>query len=375
MKKSIILSVALCIAFTAAADYTGPGYYRLQNYKSKRWASMIDDKGSIDVTGNKADLQAIQLQKNFDEVCCDAASIVYIYGVGNQYNIEAQGTGIYKIIGHYLNIKDAGSDNGQKLYYATGTYEGFEKYVGDPELMPKDITSASTNADGDYRKWYIHPLDHEGENFFGIRPTVTVGSKRYATLFGDFTFKAHSEGVKIYAIKQVGAGMALMEEITGPVAKSTPVIIECTTENPSDNRLEIGVDGTKVDGNILSGAYYCSTEKSNHLNYTQYDPKTMRVLGVCSDGSLGFITPTDLKYIPANTSYLKVEEGTPAELKCVDREAFIAGVEDIVADDDKPVDVYDISGVLVLRGANRDSINSLPAGLYIAGGKKILIRH
>lgn len=374
MKKPIILSIALCAAFSAAADFNGAGYYRLQNYKTERWASMIDNKGSIDMAGNKADLQAIQLQKNFDEVCCDPASIVYIRPAGSQYQIEAQGTGIYEMIGHYLNIKETGSANGNKLYYATGTYDGFEKYVGDNNPFPKDITSATTNANGDYRKWFIHPMDTDGANFFGVRPTVAVGSRRYGTVFGAFPLQAYSEGVKIYAIKQVGAGMALMEEVTGPVAKSTPVIVECPTENPSDNRLQIGVEGSAVADNILSGAYYCSTEKSNHLNYTTFDPQTMRVLGVCSDGSLGFVTPADLKYIPANTAYLKVAPGTPAELRCVDREAFTADVDGVEADSDAPVDVYNVAGVIVLRRATRSQIDALPAGLYIAGGKKILIR-
>lgn len=375
MKKPIILSIALLSTLYAAADYNGAGYYRLQNYKSERWASMIDNKGSIDMGGNKADLQAIQLQKNFDEVCSDPASIVYIKPVGSQYQIEAQGTDIYSIIGYYLNIKNAGNANGHNLYYATGVYDGFEKYVGDPSILPKDITYASTVANGDYRKWYIHPMDHEGDNFFGVRPTVAVGSKRYGTLYGAFSFAAHSQGVKIYAVKQVGAGMAMMEEVTGPVEKSTPVIVECATENPTDNRLQIGVEGAKADGNILSGAYYCSTEKSNHLNYTAYDPQTMRVLGVCADGSLGFITPDDLKYIPANTAYLKVAPGTPKELKCVDRAAFLAGVDDVTSNgDDTPVDVYNLSGVIVLRQATPQQISSLPAGLYIAGGKKILIK-
>lgn len=168
--------------------------------------------------------------------------------------------------------------------------------------------------------------------------------------------------------------MALMEEVTGPVAKSTPVIVECPTENPSDNRLQIGMEGSAVGGNILSGAYYCSTEKSNHLNYTTFDPQTMRVLGVCSDGSLGFVTPAELKYIPANTAYLKVAPGTPAELRCVDREAFTADVDGVEADSDAPVDVYNVAGVIVLRRATRSQIDALPAGLYIAGGKKILIR-
>lgn len=42
--------------------------------------------------------------------------------------------------------------------------------------------------------------------------------------------------------------------------------------------------------------------------------------------------------------------------------------------DNPLVDVYSIDGTLVLRGASADAIATLPCGLYIAGGKKYIVR-
>lgn len=50
-----------------------------------------------------------------------------------------------------------------------------------------------------------------------------------------------------------------------------------------------------------------------------------------------------------------------------------SGINDALFDG-QPVDVYTIQGIRVLSGANAAQINALPRGLYIAGGKKIVIR-
>lgn len=52
-----------------------------------------------------------------------------------------------------------------------------------------------------------------------------------------------------------------------------------------------------------------------------------------------------------------------------------SGVEAIQAGDSlKPVDVYDIAGVCVLKNASRSKLNTLPKGLYIVNGEKIAIK-
>ena len=49
------------------------------------------------------------------------------------------------------------------------------------------------------------------------------------------------------------------------------------------------------------------------------------------------------------------------------------GIHNITADSD-PLNVYNLSGRLVKRLATASDINALPAGIYIQGGKKIVIK-
>lgn len=108
----------MAAAMPAMADLNGEGYYRVENYKTERWVSVIDYRGRIDLGSTSADLQAIKLQKNFDVVSGDAASVLYVKPVSGEYDITAQGTGIYEIIDHYLRLREVGSANGQTLYKA-----------------------------------------------------------------------------------------------------------------------------------------------------------------------------------------------------------------------------------------------------------------
>lgn len=56
------------------------------------------------------------------------------------------------------------------------------------------------------------------------------------------------------------------------------------------------------------------------------------------------------------------------------REA-VGGVEGLAADTEAyPADVYTATGILVRRAATADEVAALPAGLYIVGGRKLIIR-
>lgn len=52
----------------------------------------------------------------------------------------------------------------------------------------------------------------------------------------------------------------------------------------------------------------------------------------------------------------------------------LTGVEEIksTASMESPVDVYDLTGRIVLSGAT--DFSRLPAGIYIAGGKKVMVK-
>ena len=377
MKKILLLSLSMSMASTMMADLTGAGYYRVENYVTKRYISVIDNRGRIDFGSTSADLQAIRLDRNFDNVCCDPASILYIQPVGGEYNISAQGTSVYDIIDHYVSLEENGSSGGQKLYMAYGKYNGATRYLGDQTSATiVDEGKMSINCRGDYRKWYILPVEAESSNFFGVKPSVSATSGEYAglyaTVFGSFPMTPFSSGVKIYTVDKVAdMGLVTLKELTGVVPSKTPVIVKCDSEQTADNRVSVGGESVTVSVNpSLKGAFF-DCDISGHVNRVAYDPDTMRVLGVCEDGSLGFIT-SDIDFIPANTVYLTVPAGSPAEYKIVDDETYIAGVDEIDGEAALKT-VYTLTGIKVGMNLTASDLRSLPSGIYIVNGRKVAL--
>ncbi len=378
MKRLLLLSIAASATLFASADLNGPGYYRVHNYKSERYVSVVDNKGRIDYMNTTADLNAIKLQKDMEAVCADPASVLYISGKGGtQYQIEAQGTGIYQIISHYINLKPIGTTNGKALYNAYGEMNGVIKYLGDSNfILTKDLGTMATHAKNDYIKWLITPISSDGDNYFGIKPTIEIDGKYYTAMYTHFPYTPKSKGMKVYYLKDHWNGMLLAEELKGTVPAGTPVWIECSTPDATTNRVEVGGSGTKPAQNYLKGVYFNCSVSSSHINRKPYNKETMRVLGKCSDGTLGFIQDNELEYIPANSCYITVDPGSPAEYKFVGQKEFEAGVDDVAIGSDatKPFDVYNMQGMVVLRNAQQQDIYSLPAGIYIANGKKYMVR-
>lgn len=377
MKKTFLLTLALCGSLTSFADLQGNGYYRVQNFLTDRYVSVVDNRGSIDFVATNADLQAITLDKRFDLVCSDAASVLYVYKAsGTEYNISTQGTSIYSIIDHYVSLDKAGSANGQSLYMAYGTYDGMVRYLGDGNNMGGNLGNMSINTTGNYRKWYIKPVEAEGDNYFGVVPTAdaTAGKHQglYTTLYASFPFEAYSPGVKFYTIDSYGEwGQVTLKELTGVIPAATPVIVKCVGEEAADNKFNVGGSADAVVSNPNMKGVYFNCSKGGHINRVAFDYKTMRVLGVCEDGSLGFVQQA-LDYIPANTFYLTVPEGSPSEFKCVDSSEF-SGIEG-VGSEDKGKTVYTVTGIKIGDGMNASDIRELPAGLYIIDGRKTVLR-
>ena len=100
----------------------------------------------------------------------------------------------------------------------------------------------------------------------------------------------------------------------------------------------------------------------------------MRVLGITSEGKLGFVVSTE-EFLAANEAYLKVSTDTPEELilmtedelndyKKTEQGQSIGSIK--IKDSIKGV--YSITGVKVADELNE----TLPKGIYIVNGKKII---
>lgn len=323
MKKFLLLSTLLSAAISAYPDWTGAGYYRVENFATERWISIIDNKGSISIGTSSADTHAISLVSDQSEIVTDAGSVLYIKNMSSDYyEIEAQGTSIYQIIDHYLQLEEHGTSDGQKKYRAFGTIAGQKGYLADVGRFGNGELDIATDPDKPNAEWLILPILSTGANYFGVTPDINASGKNYTTLYSSFPYGAASasSGMKFYYIGRVDNGMAEMIEINGNVPAGSPVIIQCPGSRASENRLEVGVNASQLSGNSLSGVYF-DLKDGGLNNYVAYDPNTMRVLGTCSDGTLGFVK-ANISIIPANTAYLKVPSGSPAELKCVSTQEF-----------------------------------------------------
>lgn len=323
MRKILATSV-IAIASLLSASAAEPlesGYYRVKNYATQRYIYVYDNTGSIEISAGSADVGALQVWKNYERTISDPASILYANYKGSpasgnyQYDVESQGTSIYEIIEHYLSIYRR--NNGHLNLYAS--MGGITKYLDDEETnLNREQGAVGFDRDGDFRLWDVYPVDAADEsNYFGVAPTISASGKYYQPFYASFPFSFYSQGMKAYYIKEYNAAenIAVLAEVNGNVPGAMPVIIECSSNQPINNRLNLlRNNDAPLQDNQLSGVYfYNEKRKKSHDAKTAYDPQTMRVLSTDASGKLVF-TKYAGAYLPANQSYLVVPEGTPDDV-------------------------------------------------------------
>lgn len=386
-----LFSTFVCVALAAlslAQSYPTNGYYRVKNKKTSRYIYVSDNVGSIQMSSASADLGALRLFKDEERRISDPGSIIYMKVVDNgahKYDAQSQGTGVYSMIQHYLQMS---SQSGGFLIYAQ--QGGLARYLGDQNKSTnKDEgkMSISETVTGDYRIWMATPVSSSTDEYFGIKPIFESNGKYYYPFYAAFPFKFASSGMKAYYISAIDAaeGVAVMKEYTEDVkAGGVPYIIECSSKNTTDNRLDILTSGGTVPtNNKLAGNYFFnpSHNAAGANAYKEFDKNKMRMLELSASGKLQFVNTssrfeTDDKYpgklfLPANQSYLVVPNGTPATLNVV-LESEWTGISAVMNDNQDSEAIYSLTGERVATGA--DALSELPAGIYVIGGRKVQIR-
>lgn len=329
----MLITVLIC---KVSAQFTTDGFYRVQNFGTKRYLYLTDYTGSYDMNRDVGDFGALQLYKGQEKTISDPASILYIKRCGSQIDIQGQGIGIYQIVSRYVDLHTVNTPAAFKgTYTVSATEAGITKYLDDEETnMDFDNGVVGTNRSSPYRNWLIHPVNSSNDNYFGITPLFSVEGKYYYPLYTAFPYKANSGGIKIYKIGKydVELGYAVLSEITGVVPARTPVLIECSSNAPTNNRLDlIDTSDSPLSDNCLSGTFFCNYERRKISPYSivAYNSSTMRVLGVTSKGKLGFVKDTQYLnlidgkyYLRSNTSYLPVSKDCPSELTVITEAAY-----------------------------------------------------
>lgn len=328
MKKSLLTAILACSAISISLADDAPlasGYYRVKNYKTNRFIYVYDNTGSINAAAGSADVGALELWKNPDKPVSDPASILYANYIGDNgkggfsYNVEAQGTSVHEIISYYVSVI---RESGQlKIYASVG---GFTKYLDDEESNPnRDKGAMGFNREGDYRKWTELPLDASSDNYFGLAPVISANGKYYQPFYASFPFNFASAGMKAFYVKEYNEveNIAVIAEINGDVPGAMPVIVECSSDQPTDNRFNLlRNNAAPLADNQLQGVYFQNDRRKNRL---ANDPVTMRVLTTDASGKLVFST-TDAEYMPANQSYLLVPAGSPDVVTIMTEEEYNA---------------------------------------------------
>ncbi len=362
------------------ADLNGDGFYRVQNAFTKRYVYLLDNRGSYSIGSTSADVNAIHLYKDAQRRYSDPSSILYVSHVSDSYyNISGQNTSVYGLLETYIKLYPAGEYDGMNSYFAYASKSGMVKYLCDNRTSSyedKGIIAVDPQGDKQRRQWYILPVDADTDEYFGITPSVTAGDKYYHPFFADLAYKAKSDGMKFYVVTDIDpVGAVVVRELQGSVPLGTPVIIECSNQNPSDNRLDLGFFSSEygnTDGNKLSGIYFDNdVSDKRHYNRTPFDKNSMRVLGEV-DGKLAFVRG-DYDFIPRNQAYLPLSDAnlhgidnflvmTAEELEDYKKQIG-DGVE--IVGQSNVVDVYSVDGRLVKTGVDRNEVYNLGRGVYI----------
>lgn len=390
MKKITLLLLLACISIgTMHAQVKGNGYYRIQNAKTERYMSLTTTETTgISMQTTTVDCKALLTKKKWDDVSTDPGTIFYIENKGgDQYNIKNQGSSLYDMINYYIRLWYLKDANVYRAYQSKSVGTVYLSELYNKNTLGRDTCYVDNNTP-ETLNWKITAVDCE-DNYLGVKPTMSANGKYYASYYAGFPFSVASPNMKVYYISSIDEkeGTATYKELTGIIPASTPVIIECGSKNPAENKLKPELTNPiAVKGNILKGVYFCVGFKmSGRFTSTKFEPTTMRLLSIDENGSLVFnndeanaytvmikegASRPYIKAIPHNTAYLPVSANCPKSLKLVKETTGISNIT--LGNDNKPANVYNMEGKIVKENAT--SVEGLPEGIYIFKNKKYVVK-
>lgn len=371
MKK--ILSTFALAAFCAmnASAQIAEGFYHVQNSVTGRYISISDNDPNnypISTKTGSVNMAGIRTIKNHDAVCASPATVIYVKNIsGDKYDLQGQGTSLYKISGNRLYIILEAQSDGSYLA-KTDKYEGISLIIADGTDTDKE-EDFLRNKSEKTKYWYPRAIDG-GSEYVGIKPDVKTDDGWWGTVYAGFAFKLASSGMKAYYINSAGGSQFNLKEVTDDVIAATmPVLIKCNSDNPADNKITPVYGGGQEPGdNMLYGVYCCLINVSKHNNYKLFDPTHMRVIGT-DGGKLAFMKNYDYlvegKYLPANKAYLEVEGAE--DVLTQDGQTAIVNIK-AEEKSNAPEGTFTLTGIRIPDGVTPK------AGVYIKNGKKVVIK-
>jgi hypothetical protein len=379
MKKLFTLLLIAGNIISVNAQAITAGFYHVKNATTGRSMIMTDNsKGATDTkTGSTIDLGSVETNRNAEYVGTHPGAVCYVSPLGGgKYDVAAQGTSISKLTGGLVYPVLTKQADG--TYTIKGSYGNISIMLGDKS--EKDRTTGEYKDAGrlvevstlERGTWELLPIGTSATGeFIGIKPEVqTADGKYWASFFAGFAFDLHSTGMKALYVNSANDKEFTLKEITGTIPANTPVLIQCATNDYTQNIIK---PKTSYDEPIivLMGGVYFDRTAANHFNATAYDKKTMRVLGVDDNDNLVFhVAPTSYltegKYLPHNKAYLFVSSSAAETLY----EKGGTGINEIQINTEVETAK---EGTFNLKGQRVNEEITTP-GVYIQNGKKVIIK-
>lgn len=375
MKKIFTLTLSVLFSITATAQ--SDGFYRVKNTYTKRYLSIEDiipANYKVDTHAMSVNVGGLRTSSDWTYVSAAPSTIIYVKGLGGtSFDLQAQGTSIYELSSKKLGITLTPQGDGSYIASGSGTYSGVSVSATlydnqDLDAYPDEcfVSADSKGGKSVARFWNMIPVD-TGDNYLGIEANVKTDDGYWGSIFAGFAFDLASDGMTAYYINATSGDGFTLEKISGTIPAATPVIVKCNSNDPSKNKIiPVTNSGSAASGNKLGGVY-CSLYEPGHLNVTNYNKSTMRILG-SSEGKLAFVIAKeeDLfkgQYLRGNRAYLTVPAGSPAILV-----EGGTGITTINAQEAKSEGTYSLTGVRIQEGSTPK------AGIYIQNGKKVVIK-
>ena len=369
------------VATFSKIDMQNKGFYcYVHNVKFKRSLGLMGISDKNVSRSNRYLKNSIMLLEDGSDIMRSSPAFVLKLtgspdGVGGltDANLEAQGMGSKDISGntftfsnkgdHFYIYGSAGSVNAYMVDYSDSRTQ--EEHLG--TVYHPSLWNGANENDASYH-WVVTPISELSKDFcFGAMPspkTKDEAGKYYTTMYTKFPYRC-LDGVKAYVVSSVDetAHKVVLSEIkSGEVPSGTPVVLECNSTKPVENRLLPLVEepAAIAENNLLKGEIWLKDENKTEDEYrTKFDSQTMLVL---SNDELAFknVNNTDvlaggtgqtgtLTYIANNTCYLTVDskmtEATKFTIEkgssVVTKETTLAGLSQEAADGVTP---YKLTG-------------------------------
>ena len=374
MKKLFTSIVVATITAASVSAQVADGFYYVKNNYTGRYMSIQDNNAGnykVNTAASTISLKGIKTYKSWDDVSTMPSCVIYVKKIsGNEYDFEAQGSGLHKLSGNRLYPTLTPQADG--TYICSGTYKGAKTNLVEWHADPSKAESYLKHDanEKDMTKYWIPIPINTGDNYLGIKPDVKTDDGYYGTIYAGFAFKLVSDGMKAYYISEASGSKITLKEISGTIPAATPVIIKCASNDPKKNKIQpLASGGTALSNNQLKGVYCASIISNFGNNITLYNASTMRVIGT-SGGKLAFVKASEAdlyssKYLKANKAYLAVASGSADTMTETGTGITTIQTDEVAKDKEG---LYTLTGVKV-----PDNVTPQP-GIYIKDGKKVIIK-